>query len=39
MGRGGRLFEAGRLLSLPPNRILPGNMLIGISRNVLDLTP
>ena len=31
MGRGGRLFEAGRLLSLPPNRIFLGNMLIRIS--------
>ena len=39
VGRGGRLFEAGRLLSLPPNSIFPGNMLIRISRNVLDLTP
>ena len=39
VGRGGRLFEAGRLLSLPPNRIFPGNMLIRISGNVLDLTP
>ena len=39
VGRGGRLFEAGRLLSLPSNRIFPGNMLIRISRNVLDLTP
>ena len=39
MGGGGRLFEAGRLLSLPSNRIFPGNMLIRISRNVLDLTP
>ena len=39
LGRGGGFFEAGRLLSLPSNRIFPGNMLIRISRNVLDLTP